>query len=121
MLYDKAYIVEDDHYAEYEFDYIDFDVLSEDCFECHLCKGEDSSGEIEDDIGNRPPLGGFPLIVPVELGEVLQEGDGEFEVAHQTDYPHICAHRNAFSSLNQSSSTSVSIAYTITKVHNSNR
>ncbi len=52
MLDYESNIIENHHDTEDEFDYIDFDILSENGLKCHLSEREDSSSEVKDDVGN---------------------------------------------------------------------
>lgn len=52
VLDDEGDVVEDHHDAEDKFDDVDLDVDSEDGLESHLAEGEQSSGEVQDDVGD---------------------------------------------------------------------
>ncbi len=47
-----------------------------------LEQGEGASGEVEDDVEDRPAVGALTGIVPVHLGHVLDERDEQFHVSH---------------------------------------
>ena len=89
MLHYEQQIVNHHHYPQNQFYRVYCHILPENGLETHLQEREQAAGHVQEDVDDGPADSRFPLVVPVELRQVFQEGYGDLEVAHHANRPEI--------------------------------
>ena len=100
MLDNEENIVENNHYTKNKLDDVDFDIKTENGLKAHLSKREEPTSQVHNNIENRPSSSWFPLIIPVQLRQILKSGDSQLKISQKADFSHGWININRFSALN---------------------
>lgn len=88
VLHDEDQVKEDRNIAKQELGWVARDaapIVLEARVDDQLEQGENSTSYIEQDSGNAPTDGGFPLVVDPCLGDIFHNRDDELHIRHCVD------------------------------------
>ena len=84
MLGDEDGIIQDGYQPQNCLDHIELRI-QESQFQDHLEEGKKTSSGVSQHVEDGPSLGGLSLIVPIHLRTVLDDSEGQLQIAHQTE------------------------------------